>query len=78
MRSAAGGMRKQTWHFPSRSECRQCHNPWAGEVLGFTEAQLRPSKKSAGSPDELTRLTDVGLVVWGKEKPERQAREIAD
>jgi putative heme-binding domain-containing protein len=73
---APGGIRKQTWHFPSRTECRQCHNPWAGEVLGFTEAQLRPAKKSAGSPDELIRLTDLGLVVWGKEKPEDKSAKL--
>ena len=62
---APGGVRKQTWHYPSRTECRQCHNPWAGEALSFTEAQLtRP-----GKPDELSRLVDLGLVTWGKPKP---------
>jgi putative heme-binding domain-containing protein len=66
---APGGIRKQTWHFPSRTECRQCHNPWAGEALGFTEAQLRRPGKLSNSSDELTRLTDLGLFRWGKEKP---------
>jgi putative heme-binding domain-containing protein len=66
---APGGVRKQTWHFPSRTECRQCHNPWAGEALGFTEAQLRRPGKLSNSPDELTRLADLGLVRWGKDKP---------
>ena len=42
---APDGIRKQSWHFPSRTECRQCHNPWAGEALGFTESQLRPKRR---------------------------------
>jgi putative heme-binding domain-containing protein len=66
---APGGIRKQTWHFPSRTECRQCHNPWAGEALSFSEAQLRRNGNSAGGPDELSRLADLGLVQWGKANP---------
>jgi putative heme-binding domain-containing protein len=62
---APGGIRKQTWHFPSRTECRQCHNPWAGEVLGFTEAQLTNPFKDR---DWLSKLIDLGLVTWGPEK----------
>jgi putative heme-binding domain-containing protein len=62
---APGGIRKQTWHYPSRTECRQCHNPWAGEALSFTEAQLRQGGQATG-PDELTRLSDLGLIKWGK------------
>ena len=61
---APGGIRKQTWHFPSRSECRQCHNPWAGEILGFVEPQLR----KPNGVDELHRLTGLGIIAWGKEK----------
>jgi putative heme-binding domain-containing protein len=67
---APGGTRKQTWHFPSRTECRQCHNPWAGEALAFNEAQLHRPGKSGGSPDELTRLADLGIIKWGKAKPD--------
>lgn len=54
---APGGSRKQTWHFASRTECRQCHNPWAGELLGFTEPQLR----------SFPELQERGLIVRGKE-----------
>jgi putative heme-binding domain-containing protein len=57
-----GGIRKQTWHFPSRSECRTCHNPWAGEVLGFTVPQLNNAR------DKLRRLVDCRVIVWGKEE----------
>jgi uncharacterized repeat protein (TIGR03806 family) len=37
---APGGRRKQTWHYPGRAECMQCHNPWAGYALAFTLPQL--------------------------------------
>ena len=40
IRTAAGGERLQRWHYPSRSECLQCHNPAAGLVLGVNARQL--------------------------------------
>ncbi|MBO0696857.1 MAG: PQQ-dependent sugar dehydrogenase [Zavarzinella sp.] len=75
---APGGVRKQTWHFPSRAECRQCHNPWAGELLGFTESQLRrPAQR--GEPDMLTRLVDLNLIAWGKtSKEDRPAKTLVN
>jgi uncharacterized repeat protein (TIGR03806 family) len=35
-----GGMRKQTWHFPSRSECTLCHTMPAKYVLGVNTLQM--------------------------------------
>lgn len=66
-RRAPGGVRKQTWHFPSRTECRQCHNPWAGEVLSFTEPQLRAPASQKGQ-ECFSRLVDLGAIKWGEEK----------
>jgi putative heme-binding domain-containing protein len=37
---APGGRRKLRWHFPSRTECLRCHNPWADYTLAFTLPQL--------------------------------------
>jgi putative heme-binding domain-containing protein len=64
---APGGVRKQTWHFAARGECRQCHNPWAGEVLGFREEQL-----TSPNDNRFQTLIDLGMVLRGKEatKPE--------
>mgnify|MGYP002382205433 CR=1 FL=1 len=63
---APGGTRKQTWHFASRTECRTCHNPWAGEVLSFTLPQLQ--KKTGGTADDSWgKLLALGLVERGKE-----------
>ncbi len=36
---APGGMRTQTWRFPSRAECTVCHNMAAKYVLGLTTIQ---------------------------------------
>ncbi len=35
-----GVPRLQTWHIPSRSECRTCHRPEAGHILSFNTRQL--------------------------------------
>ncbi len=37
---AAKGMREQTWHFPSRSECILCHTYPAKWVLGLNTLQM--------------------------------------
>lgn len=36
---ASGGKRRQTWHFPSRTECTVCHNMAAKYVLGINTLQ---------------------------------------
>jgi putative heme-binding domain-containing protein len=60
---APGGQRKQTWHYPSRAECMQCHNPWAGYTLAFTSAQLDRDHDYGGVRDnQLRALEHVGLT----------------
>ena len=34
------GDRRQTWHYPSRTECMACHTRAAGFVLGLTTEQM--------------------------------------
>jgi glucose/arabinose dehydrogenase len=36
----AAGVRKQTWHYPSRAECMICHSRAAHYVLGLSTAQM--------------------------------------
>src|SRR5206468_8944163 len=74
---APGGSRRQTWHFPSRTECLTCHNPWAGHTLAFTPGQLNRDHAYGGVVDnQLRTLRHAGLVEFlhrdedsGKETP---------
>jgi putative heme-binding domain-containing protein len=63
---APGGKRKQTWHFPSRTECLTCHNPWAGHTLAFTLPQV--------PADELRSLKRLGLVELRRNPDEERDR----
>ncbi|MFN0055110.1 MAG: PQQ-dependent sugar dehydrogenase [Planctomycetales bacterium] len=38
--NAPGGVRRQTWHFPSRSECTLCHTMPAKYALGVNTLQM--------------------------------------
>ncbi len=53
-----GGVRNQTWHYPSRSECMQCHTPTAGRVLGPKTRQLNGSYGYSGG------ISDNQLRAW--------------
>src|SRR5947209_111034 len=60
---APGGRRQQTWHYPSRAECFQCHNPWAGYALAFTLAQLNKDHDYGPAIDnQLRTLEHAGIV----------------
>ncbi|MEZ6153855.1 MAG: PQQ-dependent sugar dehydrogenase [Pirellulaceae bacterium] len=58
-RRVAGGERELNWQFGSRTQCRICHTPWAGETLGFIEQQLRRPKQQH---DSWRTLLDAGIV----------------
>jgi putative heme-binding domain-containing protein len=60
---APGGKRKQIWHFPSRTECLTCHNPWAGHTLAFTLPQLsRDHAYGAVIDNQVEALKHAGLI----------------
>jgi putative heme-binding domain-containing protein len=60
---APGGKRKQTWHFPSRTQCLTCHNPWAGHALAFTLPQLNRDHDYDGVTDnQLRAFKHAGLI----------------
>jgi uncharacterized repeat protein (TIGR03806 family) len=55
------GSGTQLWHFPSRSECLQCHTEAAGVALGLDSAQLNrdfvyPSGLKANQLETLERM----------------------
>jgi uncharacterized repeat protein (TIGR03806 family) len=56
-----GTARTQNWRFPSRSDCRACHNPAAGWALGFDTRQLnRLVDYGEGATDQLAALASAG------------------
>src|SRR5712692_7528594 len=75
---APGGKRKQTWHFASRAECMQCHNPWAGNGLAFTIPQINRDHDFGGVTDNQVRaFQHIGLIERlhrenGQDKPMAQ------
>lgn len=42
------GIRRQTWHYPSRSECMVCHSRAANFVLGLSTAQMNKEHDYGG------------------------------
>lgn len=67
---AGGILRTQVWRYPSRQECNLCHTRVAGEVLGFTTAQLnRDMRYDAGEQptNQLSTLAHAGYLSGFKE-----------
>ncbi|MEZ6008973.1 MAG: PQQ-dependent sugar dehydrogenase [Planctomycetota bacterium] len=59
---APGGTREQTWTYPSRSDCFQCHTQAAGIVLGVRTGQLhREVAYPAATDDQLRAWNHIGL-----------------
>ena len=53
--------RKQTWYFPSRADCRLCHNG-SFRVLGINTPQInRLNESGNGTRNQLARFQDLGL-----------------
>lgn len=61
-RSAPGGRRQQTWHFPSRTECTVCHNMAAKYVLGLQTLQVNKEHDYGGvTANQLATFEQLGL-----------------
>lgn len=55
--------RRQTWRFPSRSECMTCHTAAGGRVLGFTTAQLnRDYGYGSLTTNQIAVLSSAGFL----------------
>ncbi len=62
--NADGSRRRQTWSFPSRADCLQCHVGGAGGTLGGRTAQLhRPVRLAdARLVDQIRHWESLGLL----------------
>ncbi|HUG91339.1 MAG TPA: PQQ-dependent sugar dehydrogenase, partial [Planctomycetaceae bacterium] len=58
IRTADGGSRRQTWRYPSRTECMVCHSRAANFVLGVSTAQLNRDHDYGGVVDSQLRVLE--------------------
>lgn len=81
------GIRKQTWHYPSRTECMICHSRAANFVLGLSTLQFNRNHDYGGIIDSQLRVLEhLGLVKlgsWQEEhtnaiRRELQAKELEE
>ncbi|MFN7920606.1 MAG: PQQ-dependent sugar dehydrogenase [Bryobacteraceae bacterium] len=63
--AAPGGVRTQTWHYPSRNECMFCHSRAAGFALGLTTHQMNHG-------DQLRKIEQAGLFKQPLPKPPQE------
>lgn len=75
IRTADGGTRRQTWHYPGRAECMVCHSRAQNFVLGLTELQMnKPHDYGNGRVENQIRAFErLGLfaVDWYAEVKNR-------
>jgi hypothetical protein len=56
------GSASQVWHYPSRTECLECHTRYAGSSLGPSTAQLNSDYPYAdGTMNQVEKLKALGL-----------------
>jgi uncharacterized repeat protein (TIGR03806 family) len=56
------GSADQVWHYPSRSECLECHTRYAGRSLGPSTRQLNSDYQySDGTMNQVDKLEELGL-----------------
>jgi uncharacterized repeat protein (TIGR03806 family) len=69
-KSAPGGKRTQTWHFPSRAECTLCHTQAAKFVLGVNTLQMnRDHDYGSVTANQLRTFEHIGLFDKPLPKP---------
>jgi len=60
--NAPGGVRSQTWNFPSRTDCLNCHTSAAGRILGVRTRQLnRDFDYTAATDNQLRSWNNIDL-----------------
>ncbi|HEV8543983.1 MAG TPA: PQQ-dependent sugar dehydrogenase [Verrucomicrobiae bacterium] len=61
--TGSSGTNQQTWRFPSRAECLQCHTPAGGFVLGFNTPQMNRSQVYGSvQTNQIAALASAGYL----------------
>jgi len=78
-RGLPGGERRQTWHFPSRTECSLCHTMPAKFVLGVNTLQMNKDHDYNGVVDNQIRTWEhLGLFTKPLPAPPERLPRLAD
>jgi uncharacterized repeat protein (TIGR03806 family) len=60
--SASRDLAAQTWHFPSRAQCLECHTEASGRVLGLRTEQLNSDYDyGGGATNQVATLAAIGM-----------------
>lgn len=78
-KNAPGGVRKQTWRFPSRAECTLCHTMSAKYVLGVNTLQMNKDHNYNGIvANQLATFDHIGLFSKPLPKSPEQLPSLVD
>ena len=73
------GSREQSWHYPSREACMECHSRAANYVLGLTTLQMnKVHNYGAVSDNQLRALNHVGVFKKPLPKSPEEYPKLAD
>jgi uncharacterized repeat protein (TIGR03806 family) len=76
---APGGSRKQTWRYPSRTECMVCHSRAANFVLGMSTLQMNKDHDYGGVvASQMRTLEHLGLFTRPLPNPPEKLPRLAD
>jgi uncharacterized repeat protein (TIGR03806 family) len=76
---APNGERKQTWHFPSRTECTACHNMAAKYAVGVQTAQMNKDHDYGGAvSNQLKTYEHIGLFSKPLPTPTEEMPRLVD
>ena len=77
--SVPEGSREQSWHYPSREKCMECHSRAVNYVLGLTTLQMnKVHNYGAVSDNQLRTLNHIGVFKKPLSKSPEDYPKLAD